>query len=282
MQEGLQKIADLQHLTDIEWHLIGPLQSNKCKPVAEHFDWVQSVDRLKIAKRLSDNRPDALAPLNVCIQVNISHETSKSGISIQEAEDLAHSIVKLPRLHLRGLMAIPSRTENTEQLRTEFQQLQRCFTKLQHSYDTVDTLSMGMSGDAQLAIECGSTMVRIGTAIFGARKSKIPGRKQFRPSMRRIKRSVALQQSKIAFIGAGNMSRAIISGLIANGYPAKNIITSNPSLPKLDALSADFGIQTTQSNAEATDYADIVFLSVKPQLMAQMCEHTSPGYKFTK
>lgn len=172
VQEGLQKIDDLQHLTDIQWHLIGPLQSNKCKPVAEKFDWVQSVDRLKIAKRLSDNRPPNKAPLNVCIQINISGEESKSGILVEELDPLAKEIANLPGLTLRGIMAIPSNTEDQTALKTEFAQLQSLFKQLQSQYDNIDTLSMGMSADLALAIEYGSTMVRLGTAIFGARQKK--------------------------------------------------------------------------------------------------------------
>lgn len=172
VQEGLQKIAELAHLSDIEWHLIGPLQSNKCKPVAEQFDWVQSVDRLKIAKRLSDNRPEDKAPLNVCIQVNISGEDSKSGIATDEVEALATEIAQMPALKLRGIMAIPSKAGGVEQLRHEFKQLALCYQKLKAQYPHIDTLSMGMSGDLDLAIQYGSTMVRIGTAIFGARAPK--------------------------------------------------------------------------------------------------------------
>ncbi|BDX05796.1 YggS family pyridoxal phosphate enzyme [Planctobacterium marinum] len=173
VQEGLQKIQDCQSLTDIEWHLIGPLQSNKCKPVAAHFDWVQSVDRHKIAQRLNDNRPQSLAPLNVCLQINISGESSKSGLNTAEVKSLAEAIHKsMPQLCLRGLMAIPSNTEDDIKLAEEFKQMQGLFSQLQQSYDTVDTLSMGMSGDMALAIANGSTMVRVGTAIFGARSPK--------------------------------------------------------------------------------------------------------------
>lgn len=173
VQEGLQKIEACQHLNDIEWHLIGPLQSNKCKPVAAHFDWVQSVDRQKIAQRLNDHRPEQLAPLNVCLQVNISGEDSKSGMQLAEVLPLAEIIhTSMPRLCLRGLMAIPSNTEDESHLGAEFQQLQQLFSQLQQSYDKVDTLSMGMSGDMALAIANGSTMVRIGTAIFGTRSPK--------------------------------------------------------------------------------------------------------------
>lgn len=169
VQEGLQKISELQHLSGIEWHLIGPLQSNKCKPVAESFDWVQSVDRNKIARRLNENRPAEKGPLQVCIQVNISGEESKSGLRLSEVEALAEDITKMPNLTLRGLMAIPSNTKDSEALGLEFQQLNGKFTKLQQQYAQIDTLSMGMSSDMALAIANGSTMVRIGTAIFGAR-----------------------------------------------------------------------------------------------------------------
>lgn len=169
VQEGLQKIQNLQHLEGLEWHLIGPLQSNKCKPVAESFDWVQSVDRSKIARRLNDNRPLQKGPLKVCIQVNISGEQSKSGTGIEQVNDLAADIAALPNLSLRGLMAVPSNTEDDGALGREFQQLYKVFKGLQQKYAEVDTLSMGMSGDMTLAIQNGSTMVRIGTAIFGAR-----------------------------------------------------------------------------------------------------------------
>lgn len=173
VQEGLQKIQACQALTGIEWHMIGPLQSNKCKPVAEHFDWVQSVDRRKIAQRLNDNRPDTLVPLNICLQVNISGESSKSGLSAEEVLALADEIQSaMPRLCLRGLMAIPSNTDDNHKLGEEFYKMQGLFSQLQQSYDRVDTLSMGMSGDMALAIAQGSTMVRIGTAIFGARSPK--------------------------------------------------------------------------------------------------------------
>ena len=173
VQEGLQKIQDCRELSGIQWHLIGPLQSNKCKPVAEHFDWVQSVDRRKIAQRLNDNRPANLAPLNVCLQVNISGESSKSGLSAEQVKSLAQEIHDaMPRLCLRGLMAIPSNTDDDARLSAEFKQMQALFSQLQQSYDRVDTLSMGMSGDMAQAIANGSTMVRIGTAIFGARSPK--------------------------------------------------------------------------------------------------------------
>lgn len=171
VQEGVDKIQQLAHLKEVEWHLIGPLQSNKCKPVAENFNWVQSVDREKIAKRLNDNRPESLPALNVCIQLNINQEESKSGLALEQVEKLAEYINTLPKLTLRGIMAIPQKAQTDEELTQTFKQLQHCFLQLQSRYPTIDTLSMGMSADMAQAIENGSTMVRIGTAIFGARKT---------------------------------------------------------------------------------------------------------------
>lgn len=167
VQEGVDKVSALEHL-DIEWHFIGPIQSNKTRPVAEHFDWVHTVDRDKIVQRLNDQRPDDLAPLNVLIQVNISAQESKSGIAINDIATLAQHIASQPKLTLRGLMCIPAPLDDA-QLKTEFNAMHDAFNQLKAQYETVDTLSMGMSGDCALAIECGSTMVRIGTAIFGQR-----------------------------------------------------------------------------------------------------------------
>ena len=168
-QEAVDKISQLAHLTNIEWHFIGPLQSNKTKMVAEHFDWVQSVERLKIAQRLNDQRPEQMDKLNVCIQVNISQEQSKSGINQEMLFELAGQISQLPNLQLRGIMAIPAKSHSEEQQKDTFIQLHSLFQQLKTQYNQIDTLSMGMSADVQLAIQAGSTMVRLGTAIFGAR-----------------------------------------------------------------------------------------------------------------
>ena len=167
VQEGIEKVDALSQL-DIQWHFIGPIQSNKSRLVAEHFHWVHTIDRLKIAKRLSDQRPRDKAPLNVLIQINISQQDSKSGIDLSELDSLAQAINELDHLRLRGLMCIPAE-QSLASLQTEFQAMQHAFTQLQNQYAHVDTLSMGMSGDLPCAIECGSTMVRIGTAIFGKR-----------------------------------------------------------------------------------------------------------------
>ncbi|KGQ70701.1 hypothetical protein OA57_04890 [Chelonobacter oris] len=172
VQEGVEKIQFFQQRNiSLEWHFIGLLQSNKSRLVAEHFDWVETVDRLKIAERLSRQRPTALAPLNVLIQVNISDEPSKSGIRPNELLPLAQQIGELPNLTLRGLMAIPQASANELVQQHAFEQMQQLFQQLQQALPQrqIDTLSLGMSGDMATAIKCGSTQVRIGTAIFGAR-----------------------------------------------------------------------------------------------------------------
>lgn len=173
VQESVEKIQTIKLDGDFKdpiiWYFIGPLQSNKTRPVAENFDWVQSVDRLKIAQRLNDQRPENLPILNICLQVNISGEASKSGTTLSQVIDLASQVSDLPRLKLRGIMAIPEKTENLQHLEKQFDELHNIYQKLQTLYPEVDTLSMGMSGDLESAIKCGSTMVRIGTDIFGAR-----------------------------------------------------------------------------------------------------------------
>ncbi|CZV28532.1 YggS family pyridoxal phosphate-dependent enzyme [Enterobacter ludwigii] len=171
VQEGVNKIRFFQEQgkTDLQWHFIGPLQSNKSRLVAEHFDWCHTIDRLRIASRLNDQRPEALPPLNVLIQVNISDENSKSGIALEELDALAADVAALPRLTLRGLMAIPAPESSYERQFAVAQQMAVAFEALKARYETVDTLSLGMSDDMEAAIAAGSTMVRIGTAIFGAR-----------------------------------------------------------------------------------------------------------------
>lgn len=170
VQEGVTKIESLKTShPDIEWHFIGPLQSNKTTLVAQHFDWMHTLSREKIAQRLNEQRPANLAPLNVCIQINISDEDTKSGIDAQQMLPLANIISQLPQLRLRGLMAIPSATDDIEQQTRELSELKHLFDTLKQHYPDVDTLSMGMSNDLDIAIACGSTMVRIGSAIFGER-----------------------------------------------------------------------------------------------------------------
>ncbi|PMS34479.1 hypothetical protein B0G57_114132 [Trinickia symbiotica] len=170
VQESIVKIEALADLrAQIEWHFIGPLQSNKTRPVAEHFDWVQSVDRLKIAQRLSEQRPPNLAPLNVCLQVNVSGEASKSGVAPSDAPTLAKEIAAMPGLVLRGLMSIPEPTDDVDAQRAQHRTLRALFDALRADGLAIDTLSMGMSADLEAAVLEGATIVRIGSAIFGAR-----------------------------------------------------------------------------------------------------------------
>jgi len=168
-QEALEKQSMLSDLA-IEWHFIGPIQSNKTQLIAQNFKWVHSIDRLKIAQRLNDARPENLEPLQVCIQVNISNEESKSGIAQQDLEPLANAISKLPRLKLRGLMAIPKPSKDMITQRLQFKLVRECYDNLLAKGFTLDTLSIGMSDDYLIAIEQGATILRIGSALFGARK----------------------------------------------------------------------------------------------------------------
>ena len=168
VQEGVEKIQALQTLDDIEWHFIGPLQSNKTRLVAEHFDWVQAIDRLKIAQRLNSQTASDKT-LNVCIQVNIDDDENKAGISADELNDFAKEIAKLPNLRLRGLMTIPKANQSKAQQTASFTRMAALFENLKKQYSSVDTLSMGMSSDMHNAINNSSTMVRVGTAIFGSR-----------------------------------------------------------------------------------------------------------------
>jgi len=169
LQEALAKHAELRDLPLI-WHFIGPIQSNKTKALAEHFAWVHSIERLKIAERLSQQRPSNLPPLQVCVQVNVSGEASKSGCALEEAAELCHAVARLPNLQLRGLMAIPAPAPDFAAQCQDLRQLQTLFLALQEQGLPLDTLSMGMSDDLEAAIACGATLVRIGTAIFGARQ----------------------------------------------------------------------------------------------------------------
>jgi PLP dependent protein len=174
VQEALDKIHAVPLATSgldgITWHFIGPVQSNKTRDIAAAFDWVHSVDRLKIAQRLQDQRPADLAPLNVCIQVNLSGEDTKSGIALDEVPALCQSISQMDRLVLRGLMAIPAPCSGYAQQRATFRPLADMFKSLQGDYPQMDTLSIGMSDDFEAAIAEGSTMIRVGTAIFGKRE----------------------------------------------------------------------------------------------------------------
>ena len=172
LQEGVDKIAAVAKAlpdTPLEWHFIGPIQSNKTRPIATHFDWVHTVERLKIAQRLSEQRPPERGPLNICLQVNISGEATKSGVHPGELLALAREIARLPNLRLRGLMAIPEAQDDPEQQRIPFARLRALAQDIVKDGIFVDTLSMGMSGDMRAAILEGASIVRVGSAIFGAR-----------------------------------------------------------------------------------------------------------------
>jgi len=173
LQEALDKIDALAKALPgqaLEWHFIGPIQSNKTRPIAASFDWVHTVDRLKVAQRLSEQRPPQLGPLNVCLQVNISGEASKSGVASAELDELARQVARLPKLRLRGLMAIPQPQTDFELQRAAFAGLRALFERLRADGIALDTLSMGMSADMAAAIAEGATIVRVGSAIFGSRK----------------------------------------------------------------------------------------------------------------
>lgn len=170
MQEALEKQTELTDLA-IEWHFVGPIQSNKTQQIAQNFAWVHSIDRLKIAQRLNDARPAGIAPLQVCIQLNVGSEASKGGVAQHELEGLAAQITALPRLKLRGLMAIPAPTNDKNKQRAQFKQVRECYDALLAKGYALDTLSIGMSDDYPIAIEQGATIVRIGSALFGSRQS---------------------------------------------------------------------------------------------------------------
>lgn len=174
LQEALDKQRQLTDIPALRWHFIGPVQSNKTRALAEHFDWVHSVDRLKIARRLSEQRPADRPPLDICLQVNISGERGKAGVAPAELPALARAVAALPRLRLRGLMAIPAPGGDFGVQRAAFAALHRLFDELRETLPALDTLSMGMSADMEAAIAEGATVVRIGTDIFGAR-SREPG-----------------------------------------------------------------------------------------------------------
>ena len=175
IQEGVEKITQLADLgrdppNRIEWHLIGPIQSNKTRLVAAHFDWVHSVDRLKIAERLSEQRPPHLPPMQLCLQVNVSGEQSKSGLAPSEVAEVARAVARLPHIKLRGLMAIPEPAEGFQAQRVPHAALRDLMVSLQAGGLALDTLSIGMSADLEAAIAEGATIVRVGSAIFGARQ----------------------------------------------------------------------------------------------------------------
>jgi pyrroline-5-carboxylate reductase len=262
-QEALEKIAALHDLP-IEWHYIGPLQSNKTRSVAAHFAWVHSVDRLKIAERLSEQRPAHLPPLQLCLQVNVSGEASKSGVSPHELTALAHAIARLPNLQLRGLMAVPAPSADVATQRLAFAQLRELRDQLNRQGLQLDTLSMGMSDDFAAAIAEGSTMVRIGSAIFG----------------NRIYQKCLIFTGKtdmnICFIGGGNMATALIGGLLGKGIAAQQISVVEISADSRVRLEHDFSVRTFESIADGMAGSQIIVLAVKPQQLQEVAQQLAP------
>lgn len=249
--EACAKIDSLkeQGYNDIIWHFIGPLQKNKTKIIAEHFDIVESVDRPIIANRLNAQRPTNLPKLKVLIEVNISNESQKSGCAISKIEEIVNTILQCDNLELKGFMGIAKNTDDTEEIIRNFKLLKSIYLNYKKEISSIDTLSMGMTNDLKQAIDCGSNEVRIGTAIFGER----------------VYTNVS---PKIAFIGGGNMSSCIFNS-ITKELNANNIIVSGPHLEKLEHF-ANAKAHITNSNIEAIKNADVVFLGVKPQILGEV------------
>ncbi len=252
--EASEKITQLKEegFNDIVWHFIGPIQKNKTKLIAANFDIVESLDREIIAKRLNEQRPNSLPPMQVLIQVNLSNEDQKSGCAIEDVESLIEAIKDCPKLKIRGFMGVGKDTPNLDEINAEFAQLKGLFDTYKTKLEDFDILSMGMTHDLELAIKNGSTEVRIGTAIFGAREYK----------------STSMDNQKIAFIGGGNMATCIFAS-IAKNFDTKNITVSGPHLEKLEKFKAA-GASITTNNVDAIKDADIVYLAVKPQMLTDV------------
>ena len=276
LSEALEKIEQLQDLP-LEWHFIGPIQSNKTRPIAEHFDWVHSVERSKIARRLNDQRPAELPPLQVCIQVNISEEQAKSGLSLAQLPDLADEILSLPRLQLRGLMAIPAPSTDPIEQVAAFEQLQQALAELRnpgtragyslngyverhggrysHWVDHCTYRDGYLWPHAKRDFAVRQTVY----CCFGIEQCDSPT----------AARTSLLKKPHIAFIGAGNMASSIIGGLLESGHPRDRLSAADPFEPSRDRLRETAQIQVTADNSSAAASADVVILAVKPQVMAE-------------
>ncbi len=252
--EAAEKISHLKDLgyKDIVWHFIGPIQKNKTRLIAQHFDIVESLDREIVARRLNEQRPDDLKPLEVLIQVNLSDEDQKSGCAFDEVDHLIEVVTGCPKLKLRGFMGVGTDTPDLDLISREFALLKTLFDKYHSRLPNFDILSLGMTHDLEQAIENGSTEVRIGTAIFGAREY----------------RENSMTSNKVAFIGGGNMASCIYSSLIKE-MPAQNVTVSGPHLKKLEKFKAQ-GSAVTTDNLEAVKNADVIFLGVKPQILTEV------------
>lgn len=262
--EAAAKIEKLRELgyTDLRWHFIGPLQKNKTRLIAGHFDVVQSVDRPEVAQRLNDQRPDALPPLEVMVQVNISAESQKSGCTPEQLPGLLDLVCSLPRLRLTGLMGIAREGAEEAELKKSFDTLRELSLQYREKFAAAPLLSMGMTSDLESAIACGSDMVRIGTAIFGARE--YPHR-QAQDELR----------GRVAFIGGGNMSSCIYESVLKQLKP-EQITISGPHPEKLLHFQSR-GSRITQSNTAALEDAEVVFLGVKPQVLPEVLQELAAG-----
>lgn len=256
VNEAVDKIQKIkaQGLNDIKWHFIGPIQKNKTRLIAANFDMVESVDREIILKRLNEQRPEALPPLEILLEVNLSAEAQKSGCSFEDLDSLVKACLECERLVLKGFMGVAKETDDMAEIAREFKALETIFKQYQDSIASIDTLSMGMTHDLHEAIAAGSTEIRIGTAIFGERSYS----------------KAAVANKHIAFIGGGNMSTCIFDG-IAKSYSTAKIIVSGPHLEKLSHFK-DAGAKITCDNIEAATQADVIFLGVKPQILTQVLE----------
>lgn len=264
--EAAEKIQQLKRegFNDISWHFIGPIQKNKTKLIAENFDVVESVDREIVIERLSAQRPDNLKALEILIEVNISGETQKSGCAPSDLDKLLSLVKSKPNLKLKGLMGIAKDTADQDEINASFKFLNKLFNEKKRIYPELCELSMGMTHDLENAIACGSTQIRIGTAIFGGR-FYAGGRMS--------------DKQTIAFIGGGNMASCIFASVIKHASP-RNITVSGPHLEKLQHFK-DAGANITVDNIEAARNAAIIFLGVKPQILTAVLEQlASSGIDF--
>lgn len=263
--EAAEKIRRIREagIHDIVWHFIGPVQKNKTRTVAENFDMAESIDREIVARRLNDQRPDGLKPLDVLIEVNISGEEQKSGCSPAALDALAQLCASLPRLHFRGLMGIAKETDNKQEILDSFVKLRELFMKLKALYPDLDTLSMGMTGDMAEAVSAGSTEVRIGTAIFGPREYK----------------HNIIESQKLGFVGCGNMASCFFYG-IHKLHPRAALAVSEPDAQKRARFEAE-GATVSSSNADVCRESSVIFLGVKPQILTGVLrELASSGIDF--
>ena len=274
LQEALSKQAALADLP-LTWHFIGRIQRNKTRDLAKSFDWVHTIDRPEIAQRLSAQRPPELGPLQCLIEVNVSGEASKGGVSPADLPALAQLVATLDGLQLRGLMCLPAPAEDFAAQRVAFRQLRQLRDGL--NLPGLDVLSMGTSADFAAAIAEGATLVRIGTALFGAREpeaAKVQG-----VTLQNVfeRQESAEMSDTLAFIGAGNMGRAIIGGLVQGGLPATQIRVADADPAAVSRLAETQGTVSCANNLEAVSGASVVVLAVKPQQMRSVVTELAPA-----